>query len=152
MSNIHVEADKVINAPPATVYAVLADYRVGHPAILPKAYFKSLHVEQGGVGAGTDVITAMEIYGTKRTFRLAVTEPQPGRILAEEDPAAGTATTFTLDPVGDGNRTRVTITTDARVSPGFAGWIERMVNPFLMRKIYNAELQQLADYVAQPAP
>jgi hypothetical protein len=122
--------------------------------IRPTSWLTGRHAQKsethpGGIGAGTVVITDMEVYGTKRTFRLKVTEPQPGRVLAEEDAAAGTTTTFTVEPVGDGSQARVTIATYARVGPGFSGWMERMLNPYLMRKIYNEELQQLANYVTQ---
>ena len=39
MSNIQVAVTEPIDAPPARVYAILADYRNHHPHILPKAYF-----------------------------------------------------------------------------------------------------------------
>lgn len=148
MSTIHAEATAVIDAPPTRVYAVLADYRNHHPHILPKPYFTGLRVEAGGVGAGTVVVADMDVYGTKRTFRLVVTEPQPGRVLAESDDAAGMSTTFTVEPLEGGSKSRVTIATDTRPSPGLQGWIERLVNPSIMRRIYRAELQQLNAYVA----
>lgn len=149
MSAIHVEATATIDAPPERVYAVLADYRNHHPNIVPKPYFTGLRVEEGGVGAGTIVVADMDVYGTKRSFRLAVTEPQPGRVLAESDAAAGMVTTFTVEPLEGGRRSRVTIASDARPSPGLGGLIERLVNPAITRRIYRAELQQLNAYVAQ---
>ena len=36
---IHAEASMVIDARPEEIYAVVSDYRVGHPAILPRQYF-----------------------------------------------------------------------------------------------------------------
>lgn len=53
MSQIHAQATAVIDAPPEVVYAILADYRADHPAILPKQYFAECAVEEGGQGAGT---------------------------------------------------------------------------------------------------
>jgi hypothetical protein len=41
----------------------------------------------------------------------------------------------------------VTIAADAAVRPGIAGWLERLFNPPMMRRIYRQELQQLAEYV-----
>ncbi len=151
MSALHVEASKVVDAPAERIYAVLVDYRVSHPAILPKQYFKSIRVEQGGIGAGTVVATDMEVYGAKFSYRLTVTEPQPGRVLAEADKAAGIATQFILEPIGEGKQTKLTIASDMQTSSGIRGWLERMMNPTVMRKIYNEELQLIAEYVAQPA-
>jgi hypothetical protein len=47
-----VVASAHIAAAPAQVYAIIANYREGHPRILPKE-FSGLTVEQGGIGAGT---------------------------------------------------------------------------------------------------
>ncbi len=53
MPLLHASAERTIPAPAAAVYALLADYRDGHPRILPPA-FSDLTVLQGGIGAGTD--------------------------------------------------------------------------------------------------
>lgn len=152
MSPIHTEISDVIPARPAVVYAVLSDYRVGHPAILPKAYFTGLTVEQGGQGAGTVVRVRMVVMGQERLFALKVSEPEPGRVLKEVDEQAGVVTTFTVEPLADGQQSRVTIVTDARASPGLLGVMERWLNPAITRRIYRLELQQLADYVRQLKP
>jgi len=147
MSQIHIEVSEVIDARHDEIYAVLADYRVGHPAILPKPYFTDLTVEDGGQGAGTIARAEMNVMGVKQSYRLTVTEPEPGRVLAERDDAAGIFTTFTVDPLNDGARARVTIASDVRPSPGFRGLMERLMNPPIIRRIYRQELAQLADYV-----
>lgn len=90
MTQIHAQAAAAMDAPAEIVYNILADYQVGHPAILPEPYFTGLSVEQGGRGAGTVIITRMKVMGAERTFRMAVTEPQPGCVLVESD---GTTTT-----------------------------------------------------------
>jgi len=72
MSQLNTEVSKVIDADPADVYTVFSDYRVKHPAILPKPFFSNLVVEQGGQGAGTVVQAHMDVYGTKRVFRMTV--------------------------------------------------------------------------------
>lgn len=146
MSDIHVSVSRIIAAPPEAIYAILSDYHTGHPSILPRQYFKEIVVEEGGVGAGTVVRVAMEVMGSKQTYRLVVTEPQPGRVLAEADAAAGTATRFVLEPVGE-QQTRVTIATDARPSNGLRGFMERLVNPPLMRRMYDEELRLLEEVV-----
>ncbi len=146
MSAIHVSVSRLIAASPEAIYAILSDYHTGHPSILPRQYFKEIVVEEGGVGAGTVVRVAMEVMGSKQSYRLVVTEPEPGRVLAEADATAGTATRFVLEPV-DGQQTKVTIITDARAATGVRGFMERLVNPPLMRRIYAEELQLLDEVV-----
>lgn len=147
MSQIHAEATELIDARPEDVYAVLSDYQVGHRAILPKPYFTDMRVEQGGQGKGTVARASMNVFGAKREFRVVVSEPEPGRVLVEADPDAGVVTTFIVEPVNGGKQSRVTISTDSETRPGFAGMMERLMNPPIMRRIYHQELRQLADYL-----
>jgi hypothetical protein len=146
MSQIHAEASHVIDASPAAVYAILSDYRVGHPAILPKQYFKELTVKEGGQGAGTVIDIRMEVMGKELRFHQTVSEPEPGRVLMESETDGSIVTTFTLDPINNGNQTRVTIATNAKPSPGITGVIERILNPIVQRRMYTEELHILADY------
>ena len=60
-----------VPAPPAEVYAILADYTEGHPHILPSAYFRNIEVEEGGVGAGTRIRFEMTVLGTSRRVNQA---------------------------------------------------------------------------------
>ena len=145
----NAQASDIIDAPPDQVYAIISDYHAGHPAILPSRYFTDLAVTEGGQGEGTAVTVHMKIFGVKALLNLVVSEPEPGRVLVEEDKSAGVVTTFTLEPVDDGERTRLTISTDARTSPGVKGLMERVVNPAISRKIYREELQQLARVVQE---
>ena len=147
MSNIHAQAVATIDAPAEIVYNILTDYQVGHPAILPRSYFTGLTVEQGGRGAGTVIVTRMQVMGAERTFRMTVAEPQPGRVLVESD--GKTTTTFTVEPSGAA-LCRVTIATEARPSPGLQGWIERLFTPSFLRRVYSQELQILAEYARRP--
>lgn len=141
------QESQVIDARPEQVYGVVSDYRSGHPSILPRQYFTSLTVDKGGQGAGTAVTVHMNVYGTKAMYKMTVSEPEPGRVLMEEDPSAGVVTTFTFDPIDGGRQTRVTISTKARTSPGLKGVMEKLMTPMIARKIYRAELRQLADVV-----
>lgn len=149
MSYYEAEATAVIPAPPTVVYAIIADYQVGHPAIVPPQYFEKLVVREGGRGAGTLVDVHMNVMGVKNILQARVTEPEPGRVLVEDDPDAGVKTTFTVDPVDDGRHARVTIHTRARVSGGLRGAIEKRLNPLVARRIFEAELKRLADYAAR---
>ena len=148
MPSYRVSESSVIAAPPERVYAVLADYRQGHPDILPRPPFESLEVEEGGIGAGTVIRVRIRVLGRARTFRATVTEPDPGRVLVETDVTTGTATSFTVDPLDDGRQARVTIATDMRTRGGPLGVVQRILLPRLLRPIYVRELARLAASVA----
>lgn len=148
MSSYYVEESAVIDAPPRRVYDILADYQEGHPSILPQQYFKRLDVLQGGRGEGTVIYVVMKALGATAEYTMTVTEPQPGRVLQEEDESAGVLTTFTVDPLDDGARSRVTIATKARTASGIRGQLEKLITTPVSRRIYRQELQQLAQ-VAQ---
>ncbi len=148
MAMYRVSATKVIAAPAARVYDLLADYREGHPSILPKAYFISHTVEQGGRGAGTVVAFQMKLMGRTQSFRSTISEPEPGRVLVETVLSNGPVTTFTVEPRGDGQSAEVTIATDTKVRDGIAGKVEGWMAAQLLRPIYVKELDQLAAVVA----
>lgn len=147
MSKIHAEATQVINARPEEIYEVIADYREGHPAILPKAYFRDLVIEQGGRGAGTVVRFETVVWGAKTKYHSIVSEPEPGRVLVETELEQDLVTTFALEPLNGGTQTQLTITTDFASSPGLKGFIEKLTAPSLMRSIYKKEMQQLTEYL-----
>ena len=63
MAKHTVTASALIPAPPQNVYQLIADYRNGHPRILPKPYFIALHVEKGGYGEGTIINYQMKVMG-----------------------------------------------------------------------------------------
>ncbi len=147
MTMLHAEYSEVIYARPEAIYAVLSDYEQGHPAILPKQYFTELEVEQGGHGAGTILRGALKVWGTEYRFHQIVSEPEPGRVLMETDLDNGQVTKFIVEPLDNGQRTRVTIASDFPPSPGLIGLTERWIKPAVTRRIYAAELAQLAAYV-----
>ena len=123
-----ITATAVMPAEPKRVYSVIADYRNGHPSIVPEE-FSNLVVEQGGVGAGTVIRFQMSLLGKKRTYRAAITEPEPGRVLVETDlDANGAVTTFIVDPDQASEGSRVTITTELKVKKGITGKIEKFLS------------------------
>lgn len=145
MPAIRAARSATLDAPPAAVYGILADYRAGHPSILPEAYFAGLEVESGpGVGAGTVIRFRMRAFGRTRESRAVVAEPEPGRVLTETIVERGMVTTFTVDPLDGGTRSAVEIATAWRV-PGVRGWIERLIAPPYLRRVYAAELAKLAE-------
>jgi len=147
----HVAVARSVPAPPAAVYDLLADYRGGHPRVLPPQYFRDLTVEEGGIGAGTVIRVTMRVAGATRTMRMLVTEPEPGRVLVETDPQSGTTTTFTVDAQpADPDRAQVTIATDFTTARGgLAGTLESFMTRMMLRRIYALELTQLAAVVRQ---
>ena len=148
MNQYEVAVSRVIDAPPAAVYGVFADYHHGHAAVLPKPYFTEMIVEKGGRGAGTEITVHMSVLGNKVTYHMVVTEPEPGRVLQEEDKAAAVVTTFTVEPVNNGQASNVTIYTRAQTAPGIRGFLEKLITPPISRKIYNEELDLVEKHLA----
>jgi hypothetical protein len=140
-----VSETAIIAAPPATVYAILADYRVGHPGILPQPPFHAYELEAGGQGAGTIIRFKMTALGRTDSFRAAVTEPEPGRVLVESYFESRTVTTFTVDPHAQGAQSRVTFSTDLETRGGLFGIIERFFITRFLRRTYRRELRNLAE-------
>lgn len=143
MSVVRAEGSALIRAPARVVYGLIADYRNGHPRILPKRYFPRLEVERGGVGAGTVIRFQMRAFGATREIRAEIAEPKPGQVLVETDFATGARTTFTVMTEGGGQTCRIEIKTEWDAK-GFRGWVERVTAPRLLRRIYAEELANLA--------
>ena len=149
MAEIHVAADRDIDAPADTVYRVLSDYREHHPKILPSA-FSDLRVESGGVGQGTIFRFRGKTAGWERSFHMRVAEPQPGRVLTESDMESNMVTTFTVEPRGSSSH--VTISTRWQDAGGVGGFLERTFAPRMMRRLYADELERLNGYARSLAP
>lgn len=145
-ANTHiVTAAACIDAAPERVYAIIADYRSGHPGILP-GEFSGLLVERGGSGAGTIIRFRMRVMGRTRSFRAAITEPEPGRELVETYLDSNEAvTTFTVRPDSSGSRSEVAISTRFPVRAGLVGVIQRLLLTRYLRPIYRKELRLLAE-------
>jgi hypothetical protein len=138
-----VSATARINAPPERIYRLIADYRDGHPRILPPQ-LRNLIVEQGGIGAGTVFTCEMRAFGTTRKFRAAVTEPHPGRVLVETLDDGKTITTFTVEPADQGHAADVTISTHTIPRSGILGIVERALSSRFLKPVYENELKLLA--------
>jgi hypothetical protein len=145
MPDIHVSESREISAAAPVLYDLIADYETGHPRILPKRYFGALEVLVGGRGAGTTIRFTVRAFGGVHEHTGEITEPQPGTEL-KETLASGMVTTYRVVPQGP-NTATVTITT-AYSKAGPQGWIERMLVPPYLRRVYVAELEQLADVAA----
>jgi hypothetical protein len=152
LSRHRIVASARIPAAPRRVYAVLADYRHGHPMILPPRV-SDLTVERGGFGAGTIVRFHLRAGGRRQTLRAAITEPDPGRVLAETNLEGKVAvTTFTVAPEGVGEMSTVTIATEMSVRKGVLGAIERFLTTRALQPLYREQLRRLAAFVSTPGP
>lgn len=150
MSQIKAKEAAILDAKPEDVYATIADYRNGHPHIVPPDTFSDMCVEQGGYGEGTVIRFKMKSLGVVQEFHHRVTEPEPGRVLVEQDidSAQHVVTIFTVTPVENGEKSHVEIMTTMNASPGVRGVIERFVVSVLNPRVYRKELK-LLEAVAQ---
>jgi hypothetical protein len=131
---------KVISVSAEKIYNLIADYRNGHPRILPKEYFLSLDVEEGGFGAGTIVQFQMRLLGRTQSFRSIITEPDPGRVLVETDIVSGIPTSFIVESVGGNHHARLTISTELKDRNMIEGFIAKI----MLQKVYRRELDLVA--------
>jgi hypothetical protein len=135
-----VSASKIIDAPAKVLYRIIADYQNGHASILPKPYFSSLEVEEGGYGAGTVIRYQMQVLGRTQTFRAHITEPDPGCTLLETDLKSNTSTSFTVWSLGNKNQARVTIMTMLKNRSFVEGFLAKI----LLTNVYRQELELLS--------
>jgi hypothetical protein len=139
-SKQHISGSAVINAPPEDVYGLLADYRIGHPSILPKPFIQRLEVERGGTGAGTIIRLETRAFGATQRTRAEISEPQPGRVLVERYLDSTFVTSFTVDPGPAPGQTLLTIATEWIPRGGMRGSIESRLTGWMLRRIYVKEL------------
>ncbi len=151
MQSLRFSATRRIQAPPAVVWDILADYRHGHPLIIPQRAFSDFVVEAGGYGEGTIIRFTFKAAGTTRQAHQRVSTPEPGRVLVERDIVGTGQTSFTLTAQDQGRGTQVDIVTEVPSHAGLVGVIERgmvkLVAP-TMHKLYLEELDNL-EHLAQ---
>lgn len=141
MAAINASATGFIDAPAKIVYDIIADYRSGHPRILPPNYFGKLDVLSGGRGAGTKIRFVVKLPFRRRVVAAEIVEPRPGAEL-RETLADGTATTFLVDEVTPA-QTQVTIQTTLQRG-GLTGWLAAVLLPAWLKVVYTAQLSLLA--------
>ncbi len=151
MSHIFVKKEQIIEASPAEVFDVLADYASRRPRILPPNY---LHyaVEKGGHGGGTVIRYLLQAGGRERPYEMHVEETLKGQMLTERDQASSLVTRWSVLPVDGGQKSRVSVETDwESAASGIGGFFERTFAPLGLRKIYRDILLALALLVQSPA-
>lgn len=146
-ATLHVEASAQVSAPAAAVYRMIADYRAGHPRMLPPKFFRNFRVIHGGYGEGTMIEFDVIAFGQTVHLRATVSEPEPGSVLAETNLNDGSVTWFTVAPSGPSSA-RVTIATDRRLQrTGVLGWIESAMTRSYLHRLYAQQLAQLDEQV-----
>ncbi len=142
---MRVYVTESLAAPAKGVYDLLADYRVGHPSILPRA-FHGLVVEEGGQGAGAVIRFQTTVLGKTETLRGIVTEPEAGRVLVESYPEKGMVTRFVVDALA-AETCGLTIETEWQPR-GISGLFERLFAPPMLRRIFREEIGNIRRRVA----
>jgi hypothetical protein len=150
MRQVKVKVTDVLKARPEDVYATIADYRQGHPYIIPQENLYDLQVEQGGYGEGTIIRFKSRMLGTEQSHRQRISEPEPGRVLVEQeiDAVQNVTDTFTVIPLEQGQKTHIEISVAMDVSSGFKGFIERIAVLSIFPSMLRKELK-LLEAVAQ---
>ena len=149
MSHIHVRTERTINAKTETVYETLADYRWKHPQILT-SNFLDYTVGKGGQGAGTEIHYRLRAARRERAYTMRIEEPLKGLAITERDLNSSLVTTWTLTPLGNGERTKVRIDSEWEGGMGVGGFFERTFAPLGLKNIYGEILSNLARLVEGP--
>ena len=147
MGRARAHAEQLIDAPPAAVYAVLADYTTQHPRIMPASLFSNLEVEAGGVGAGTVFHITARMLGRHQRLHMQVAEPEPGQVLTETNLDTGVVTEFRVAPGDGGSRTRVRMSSQWETDGGLRGLLDRLVTSLVMGRAFTKQLDQLERYM-----
>ncbi len=106
-----------------------------------------------GGDAGTIIRFKARILGVEQSFHHRVSEPEPGRVLVEQDidTARNLTTTFVVTPLEEGKKSQVEISTTMNTSSGLKGLVERLVMPGANSSIYRKELKLLEAVTQQRA-
>ncbi|MFJ9634534.1 SRPBCC family protein [Streptomyces sp. NPDC101175] len=134
---VAASAERTIDAPADEAYRYLADTEL-HSRFLPPPFY-DCQVEAGGVGEGSVVRFKIDFAGGVRELRMQVTEPEPGRTLVHTDTSgSGLVTTFTVTPRGA--QALVNITSSFHGESGVAGFVERIIAPRRLHRVYAKQL------------
>lgn len=142
MSRVFVKKERVINAAPENVYAVLSDYKSQRPQMLTPN-FLNYTVEKGGKGDGTVISYRLRAANRERSYEMRVNEPVKGEVITESDSGSSLVTTWALSPLNNGQQTKVRVSSEWEGSTGVGGFFERTFAPLGLRGIYGNMLDSL---------
>ena len=78
---------------------------------------------------------------------MKVVEPEPDRVLTEDDMDSSAVTTFMVSPRGGASLVRISTAWDG--AGGIGGLFERLFAPRVLRAIYTDELKRLDAYARE---
>ena len=133
MAQVSAQANTTVPAPPEQVLERLRDYQARPQILTDKA---------GGTGAGTVLAYHFSAGGRERDYRLHA-EEAPG-LLRERDELSSFVGTWTVEPLGPGTSSRVTLEGSWQGAGGVAGIFEGLFAPLDLRRIYAQILAKLA--------
>lgn len=144
MKHYEVSVERRFQASPERVYNLIVDMEE-HRRILPRQ-FESLNVLEGGKGTGTVFGLTMNVMGSRTTLVMTLSEPEPGRLVQEQDQKAGITTIWELTPE-PGDCCMLRLTSRFPSKPGISGWVERIATTSMIRSIYKRELENMEEYL-----
>lgn len=150
MSHIFVRSERIIGAKPGEVFKALSDYETRRPRILPPNYVE-YGVAKGGQGNGTVIHYRLQAAGRSRPYEMSVEETVKGQVLTERDKGSSLVTRWSVLPVEDGQKSKVSVESDWEGGKGVGGFFERTFAPLGLRNIYRDILIALALMVQPPA-
>ena len=150
MAHIQVKSERLVNASPENVYAVLSDYVNKRPQMLTPN-FMDYAVEKGGHGKGTVISYRLHAANREREYRLRIDEPVKGKVITEQDANSSLVNTWTITPTNDDNRTFVSVVNEWDGGSGTKGFFEKTFAPLGLKSIYGKVLDSL-DQLASGAP
>ncbi|GER88774.1 polyketide cyclase [Dictyobacter vulcani] len=143
MSRVQAQKERIIDARPEEIYAILTDYKVQRPKLLTPN-FVDYTVEKGGKGSGTVISYLLRAANRERNYRMRVDETVRGSTITESDANSSLTTTWALAPLDGGSRTRVRVTSEWDGATGVKGFFERTFAPLGLKRIYGGMLDALS--------
>lgn len=143
VTRIHAKAERIIDAEPDEVWAMLTDYASSRARMLPENYL-DYTVERAADGAGATLTYRLRAGGRERAYRMDVEEAIPGQSLVERDQTSTYTTHWQVERVGPGAHTRVRLASDWESrARGMSGFFERRFAPMGIQRIHQETLIRL---------
>ncbi|MGE2724187.1 SRPBCC family protein [Mycolicibacterium pulveris] len=143
MAQVSASSTVLVDAPPETVLAAIADYATVRPKIL-SPHYRDYAVLEGGQGAGT--VATWKLQATKSRVRdVKANVDVAGHTVIEKDANSSIITNWTVAPAGPGSS--VTVKTSWQGAGGIGGFFEKTFAPLGLRKIQDEVLANLKSYV-----
>ncbi|HEX8997681.1 MAG TPA: SRPBCC family protein [Ktedonobacterales bacterium] len=152
MSKIRAQAERIFDAPPATVWSALTDYAGARAQILPENYL-DYHAEPDSGANGVTLVYRLRAGGRERGYHMRVEESRPEHVLTEHDQGSSYTTWWQVERVGSGDHTRVRLISEWESrAKGIGGFFERCFAPLGVRRIHQETLVRLGRLMREHQP